>query len=163
MGDTADVVQESVLSVFGRIETFEPRREGAFRAYLRQAVMNRIRDQYRRCIVRPSPVDLDSSHPDAQASPLDLAIGNEATTRYLAALDRLRPDEREMIVARVELGYTYEQVATLLRKPTANAARVALGRALTRLAQEMTLRTDEAPSSIGGQDPTAAGASPHTR
>jgi RNA polymerase sigma-70 factor (ECF subfamily) len=156
IGDTTDLVQESALSVFGRLHTFEPRREGAFRAYLRQTVMNRIRDQYRRSIVRPVQIQLDSEQPVEQDSPLEVAIGSEATRRYLAALDRLRPEEREMIVARVELGYTYEQIATLLRKPTADAARVALGRALTRLAQEMALPTDDAPPSSGGLDPTAA-------
>jgi RNA polymerase sigma-70 factor (ECF subfamily) len=153
IGDTADLVQESVISVFGRIETFEPRREGAFRAYLRQTVMNRIRDQYRRCLIRPMQVELDSAHPAEQDSPLEIAIGSEATNRYLAALDRLRPDEREVIVARIELGYGYEQIATLLRKPTANAARVALRRALTKLAQQMAVSAGDTPAA-GGPDAT---------
>ena len=156
MGDTADLIQESVLSVFERLQTFEPRREGAFRAYLRQTVMNRIRDQYRRAVVRPALVELDSTHPGLLPSPLDIAIGNEATSRYLAALERLRPEEREIIVARIELGYNYEQIATLLRKPTANAARVAVGRALTKLAYAMAQPTEATKDRPAGTDARTA-------
>jgi hypothetical protein len=37
----------------------------------------------------------------------------------------------------VEIGFTYEQNAEALDKRTANAARMIVSRALTRLAQEM--------------------------
>ena len=47
------------------------------------------------------------------------------------------PDEREAIIGRVELGNTYEDLATNLGKPSANAARMAVARALVRLAEEM--------------------------
>ena len=45
----------------------------------------------------------------------------------------LRPIDREAIIARVELGFTYEEVAAALGKPSANAARMAVERALVRL------------------------------
>jgi RNA polymerase sigma-70 factor (ECF subfamily) len=57
--------------------------------------------------------------------------------RYEAALASLSDDDREAIVARVELGGTYEEVAAALGKPTADAARMAVGRALLRLAEAM--------------------------
>ena len=44
---------------------------------------------------------------------------------------------REAIVARIELQYGYEELALALGKPTANAARVALKRAVARLLEEM--------------------------
>src|SRR4051794_16651827 len=47
MADTQDLVQETVLQTFRRIEGFEYRGDGALQAYLRQAVMNRIRDELR--------------------------------------------------------------------------------------------------------------------
>jgi alkylation response protein AidB-like acyl-CoA dehydrogenase len=52
--DTHDVVQDAVLQTLGHIERFEQRHDGALRAYLRQAVMNRIRDELRRAAVRPA-------------------------------------------------------------------------------------------------------------
>lgn len=135
--DTHDLVQDTLLAAFKRIEAFEPRREGAFQAFLRQAVMNRIRDQIRRTAVRPAAEtfdEFDHSHPD---SPLDRAIGLETLERYEAALARLEPDEREAIIGRVEFGNTYEELAANLGKPSPDAARMAVARAIARLAEEM--------------------------
>ena len=43
-------------------------------------------------------------------------IGRETLEHYEAALQRLRPEEREAIVARVEMGYSYEELAQVLGK-----------------------------------------------
>src|SRR5687767_12315326 len=53
LGDTNDVVQEAVIRTFRNLDRFEERGEGALQAYLRQAVMNRIRDEIRRTGRRP--------------------------------------------------------------------------------------------------------------
>jgi RNA polymerase sigma-70 factor (ECF subfamily) len=75
--------------------------------------------------------------PDPAPSPLEHAIGREGIERYEAALQRLKPADREAIVARLELQQSYEEVAVALGKPTANAARVAVTRALARLLREL--------------------------
>ena len=64
-------------------------------------------------------------------------IGRETLEHYETALQRLRPEEREAIVARAEMGYSYEELAQVLGKPTADAARMAAQRALVHLAEEM--------------------------
>src|SRR5262245_30980085 len=64
LADTQDLVQETLLQTFNRIDAFEPTREGALQAYLRQAVMNRIRDEIRRKGRRPAAVELDGSELD---------------------------------------------------------------------------------------------------
>ena len=46
-------------------------------------------------------------------------------------------EERQAIIARIELGYTYEELAEALGKPTPDAARKTAQRALVRRAQEM--------------------------
>jgi hypothetical protein len=46
-------------------------------------------------------------------------------------------DEQALIVGRIELGYTYEQIALSTGRPTANATRVAIRRALLHLAEEI--------------------------
>jgi DNA-directed RNA polymerase specialized sigma24 family protein len=68
---------------------------------------------------------------------VELAIGQQALERYEAALERLKPQERELIVARCELDFSYDEIAALFDKPTPAAARVAIARALARLAEEM--------------------------
>jgi RNA polymerase sigma-70 factor, ECF subfamily len=136
--DTDDLVQETVIRAVKRIGSFEPRHEGALQSYLRQAIVNRIRDEVRRSARSPGADELQDNHADRGASPLEAAIGREAVERYEAALARLRPQEREAIVARVEMDYGYQDVAQALGKPTADAARMAVSRALLRLAEEMS-------------------------
>lgn len=135
--DTNDLVQETLMQTFKRLDAFTPQREGALLAYLRQGVVNKVRDEMRRRARRPTPESLHESAPDAGVSPLDAAIGQEAVDRYEAALHRLKDEEREAIIARVELGMSFDEVAAALEKPTADAARKTVSRALLRLAEEM--------------------------
>ncbi len=137
IADTQDLVQETLFQTFKGIENFEWRGEGALQAYLRHAILNRIREELRRAKRKPPKVDLDSQQENDGWSPLEHAIGREALERYERALAELEAEDREVIVARVELGYTNPEIAELLNKPTANAARMALGRALVRLAKKM--------------------------
>src|SRR5262249_5913827 len=44
MQETSDIVQDVVLAAIRKLEKFEVRHQGALQAYLRQAVINRIRD-----------------------------------------------------------------------------------------------------------------------
>ena len=135
--DTQDLVQETLLQTFNRLDVFVPEREGALQAYLRQAVMNRVRDEIRRVGRRPAQTELQDTEVSPERSPLEEAIGMEEIERYENALGRLRPEERESIILRVELGYSYEELARLLGKPTSDAAHKATKRALVRLAEEM--------------------------
>jgi len=135
--DTGDIVQEVLVSVIKRIKVFEPRDEGAFQGYLRQALTNRFRDVARQVNARPVPSPLDSAWPSSEPSPLEIAIGREGVERYEAALEKLKVEDQRAIVARCEWGMSHEEVAQALGKPSANAARVAIHRALIRLAKEM--------------------------
>jgi RNA polymerase sigma-70 factor, ECF subfamily len=135
--DTDDLVQETLIQTFKRIEDFEPRRVGALQAYLRQAVLNRIRNELRRKGRQPHDTDLDGVEVQSVGSPLEQAIGREAVECYERALQRLRAEEREAIIGRVEMGYSYEELAEALGKPTPDAARKAAQRALVRLVEEM--------------------------
>ena len=137
MADTDDLVQETLLQTFKRIGQFEPRGVGALHAYLRQAVLNRIREELRRKGRRPDRTGLTGLELESHLSPLEQAIGSEAIDRYETALARLMPEDRETLIGRVELGYTYEELAEALGKPTADAARKTAQRALIRLVEEM--------------------------
>jgi RNA polymerase sigma-70 factor (ECF subfamily) len=135
--ETADLVQEVMVNAFRRLRGFESRRQGALQAYLRQAIQNRIRDELRAFGRRPTQEPIDSGFADPAQSPLSAAIDAETRERYLAALARLREGDRELIVGSIELGYTYEQLAAATGRTTADSARVAVRRALLRLADEM--------------------------
>jgi RNA polymerase sigma factor (sigma-70 family) len=137
LSDTQDLVQDTVLRALKHVKTFHPQHDGALQAYLRQAVANRIRDELRRAHRQPGKEELQDNVPANVASPLALAIGEEMVQRYETALAELRPEDREAIVARVELGQSYEAVAAALGKPSVDAARVAVQRALVKLAKRM--------------------------
>jgi RNA polymerase sigma-70 factor (ECF subfamily) len=124
--------------VFRRIEHFEPQRQQALRAYLRRAVMNRIRDEIRSSRRRGAEVDVEDVDLTVPASLFDHLVDREREARYREGLSKLRPEDREAIVARLELGYTYEQVAIATGRPTPEAARLAIRRALLRLAEAMS-------------------------
>jgi RNA polymerase sigma factor (sigma-70 family) len=134
--DTQDLVQDTILNSLRRLDHFDSRHEGAFQAYLRQAVLNRIRDEARRFSRRPAATELTDNYESDAASPLDIAIGREGVARYEAALQRLRPIDREAIIGRIELQHDYQELAVILGKPNANAARVAVTRALARLMEQ---------------------------
>ena len=137
LADTRDLVQETALQTFKNVQGFESRGKGALRAYLRQALLNRIRNEIRRVSRRPPVEGLDEEAPSLERSPLDAAIEREKLDRYDVALGRLVEADRELIVARMELGLTYEQIAEAFHKPSWNAARMAIARALLRLANEL--------------------------
>jgi RNA polymerase sigma-70 factor (ECF subfamily) len=135
--DTQDLVQDTILNSLRRLDQFESRHEGALQAYLRQAVLNRIRDEARRFSRRPAATELTESQPVDAASPLDIAIGRQGVARYEAALQRLKPADREAIIGRMELQHDYQELDIILGKPNANAARVAVTRALARLMEQL--------------------------
>jgi len=137
MLETADLVQDAVIAAMRRLDAFEPRHQGALQAYLRKAVLNRIRDLARRHKRGLDQTDLPGDLADERTSPLEQAIGQENLARYEAAMQRLDAPDREAIVARLELQQSYEELAVVLNKPTAAAARMSVTRAMKRLALEM--------------------------
>lgn len=137
LADTSDLVQDVLLQSFQKIKGLEIERQGGLQAYLRQAILNRIRDEFRKAKRRPEAIELESAQPGDGPSPLEAAIGRQALYRYEAALAELRPIDREAIIARIELGFTYDEVAQLLGKPSANAARMAVERAMVRLIERL--------------------------
>lgn len=136
MADTADLVQDAMLRTIRRLDRFQPRSHRVLAAYLRAAVRNQIRDEHRRFTRRGVPMPLDEQAPDAAPSPLDDAAFSQLRASYLQALGELRPSDRELIVGHVELGYSHEQLGCMTGRTT-NAARVALARALEKLATRM--------------------------
>ena len=131
--DTGDLVQETVLHVLRRLDTFEPRHVGAMQAYLRQSVINRIRDEVRRIGRHPTPAELPEDLASEMPSPLEEAVRAEAYDRYRAVLVQLSPRDREMVVARIEAQWNLGEIAQRFNMRTVDGARMAVTRALRRL------------------------------
>jgi RNA polymerase sigma-70 factor (ECF subfamily) len=146
LGDTHDLVQDTMLKVFLHFDRFQPRHAGAFLAYIRQTLHNSITDRIRYGARRPTET-IDDRYPSRQASQHEEFVAQELLERYEAALNRLRPAYREAIVARLELGLSWAEVMEVLRKPSVGAAQIAVSRAVTRLAEEMAHQRHPQPGS----------------
>ena len=135
--DTDDLVQDALINLQRQLQHVEPRRRDAIGAYLRQSIRNRIRDEVRRgerVEVGGLPLTDAGDYrplPDAEAQ------GREEAARYRSALARLDAGDQELLVGRLELGLSYEQLAFATKRVSPDAARVAVRRALLRLAQEI--------------------------
>ncbi len=138
--DTGDLVQEAALHVLGNLGTFEPRHVGAMQAYLRQSVINRICDEVRRIVRQPPPLELPEDHPCDRISPEEDAIRAEQYDHYREAVSRLTPKDRALIVARIEMQWSLAEIAHRHGMPSIDAARMAVNRAVKRLATDFAAR-----------------------
>jgi RNA polymerase sigma-70 factor (ECF subfamily) len=134
--DTQDIVQNAMVNALKAINTFEPQYPGAFLAYMHRCVINEVNTQVRKAMRRPSagpvPVDL----PVVGPSPYDHAEGNDTRELYEYALTKLSEEDQQIIIMRVEMGFSYMEIARLLNIQV-NAARMRVARALVRLAEVM--------------------------
>jgi len=144
--DTDDMVQSGVLRTLRRLDDFEPRTVGGLQAYLRQSVLNRIRDEARKLVRRGLPVQVPENLSDGGIDPETQAIVEQQSGRFLTALRRLRPEDRQVIIWRLELGYSFKEIADQLDKRSPDAARMQYSRALARLRTEMGIGEPSPPT-----------------
>lgn len=136
MAETSDLVQSTLMHALGRIDRFESRHEGAFLAYLRNALLNNVRNEIRRGARHPS-VTVDAQAEFFDDSALTERVGRETLLDYERALSELPPERREAVILRVEFGFSYEEIAAAMERPSAPAARMLVGRGLAQLAEAM--------------------------
>jgi RNA polymerase sigma-70 factor (ECF subfamily) len=132
---TDDLIQISLLKALDRVEDFEPRREGAFLAYLRQIVLNAIRSEIRRAARKPARSSFEPIDLPAPAGPEPL--GPDVLERYEAALAILPDRQREAVVLRVEFAYSFPEIAAAIGSRSPDAARMMVKRGILRIAQAM--------------------------
>ena len=135
--DTADLVHETLLRAVEGLDRIEEKQPGQFQAYVRQAVLNRIRDQVRWARRRPGDEKALETREDAAPSPLESAIGGEMVERYERALEQLTEVERRLVHFRIELDFSYEEIAAVMERGSPDAARMAVRRAVRKLAGVM--------------------------
>jgi RNA polymerase sigma-70 factor (ECF subfamily) len=135
--DTDDLVQDAFVRSLAHLRTLKPRRSQSLFAYFKTVILNQVRDYMRQAIRRPVDTLAESDHVTPDASPLEQVLGQEAIARYERGLAALSEEDQDVILAVVELGCTDRELAELFEKPSIDAARMARGRALARLARAM--------------------------
>lgn len=147
--DTGDLVQETLMRAVENIGLIEAKGPGGFEAYVRHAVLNRIRDQVRWARRRAGSEPASENLVDRAPSPLEDAIGADVIHRYEEAMELLSEEERQILHLRIELDLGYDEIAHMLGRPSADATRMAIQRALHKLASTMGHRKRGHPSISG--------------
>jgi RNA polymerase sigma-70 factor, ECF subfamily len=135
LNDTADLVQITLMRALNRIGEFEARGEGAFLAYLRRILLNVVREEIRRSTRRGPHESLEETLASPYASLTDQVVGLEQMERYQRALETLDEEQQQAVILRLEFGYSYQQISEALGKPSSDAARMTVVRAIQELAQ----------------------------
>ena len=100
-------------------------------------MLNRIKDEVRWASRRPGSGDELDLLQDPSPSPLENAVGADVLERYERALETLDPGDRELLHLRIELGFDYHEIAGITGRASRDAVRMAVQRALARLAEAM--------------------------
>jgi RNA polymerase sigma-70 factor (ECF subfamily) len=143
--DPSDVVQETQLEVYQRLDDFLRRQPMPFHLWLRKTAYERLLKVRRRHVsAAQRSVQRETAWPDASSlllarrllrdrpSPSQPVIQEETARRVRRALDRLAEVDREIILLRLVEDLPYQDAACLLGIEPA-AARQRYGRALLRL------------------------------
>ncbi len=126
LADTIDSAQQTLAGAFRPFaRPTRPPQHRHLASWLRETIGQQVR------------LDPDSARP-AGVAVEDNAAASEAFRLYRRSLGRLEDPDKELIVGRVELGFSYEQLALALEYTSTDACRQALREALLRLAEEMT-------------------------
>lgn len=134
--NTDDLVQETMIASLRRVDGVVYQHEGAFLAYLRKALLNRIRNEIRRAQRAPLVRTLGNETID-RPSPLQELMSKEKLRRFERAFERLKPVEQEAIVGRFEMRMKFKQLAEALGKTSVDAARMEAVRAVKKLLRTM--------------------------
>ena len=126
--DASDVVQQTLLSVYGNFNKFEGDGQAELQAWLhqihKQNIQNVIRDHARaqkRAVSREQPLDhRPESFPQAeQTTASQRAIRVEEASRLAELLDRLSADQREVVRLRYFEGASLVQIAEHMHRSEA--------------------------------------------
>lgn len=137
LAETDDLVQVTMMRALNNLDSFEPRRQGAFLAYLRHILMNAVREEIRRTGRHPRGEEKSGSDDMVATSALEHAIGSETVDAYEQALETLTPAQREAVILRLEFDLSFPEIAAETGASSADAARMLVSRALVALARAM--------------------------
>lgn len=131
--ETADPVQIILLYALARIDRFESRHEAAFLANLRTALLNSLRNEIARSARHGWPVAVN----EIDRGPSDRGAWDDPARlcEYERGLATLSPDDRAAVVLRIEFGFSFEEIAAAMERPSTNAARMLVHRAVDALSK----------------------------
>jgi RNA polymerase sigma-70 factor (ECF subfamily) len=136
-----DLAQETFVKVFTRLASYDPGYK--FASWILKIAQNTTIDYLRQA--RPRTASLDStddwteaaSYDSTTSSPLALVERQELADVLDAAIDRLRPEYRQVVILRYQEELSYEEIAETVALPL-GTVKSHLHRARFELAEMMT-------------------------
>ncbi len=128
-------IDESILTAFsGALASlyFAAGGEASFQLCFRRNLEARIE------AVKARTATDETETLDQLSSPIEDAIGPEASARYEMALNQLTPPDQAAIVGRIEFGFSYPDLADILEQSSPDAAKAAVAEAVLRLTEAMS-------------------------
>lgn len=139
-----DLAEDCVAETFSRFLEILSRGRGPtdhLQAYLYRVAHNWITDQFRR---QPLPdIELDPEHPDVnQNDPAGLLAQNQQRMQLRLALQRLTPDQRQVIALKYLEEWSTDEIARAINKPV-GATKALLHRGLAALRRHLKSEIEE--------------------
>jgi RNA polymerase sigma-70 factor (ECF subfamily) len=134
-----DLAEECVSETFSRFLQALQKRRGPsthLQAYLYRTAHNWIIDQYRRTPLQP--VELNEDHEDQNANPEADAVKNILKEHVRRALQKLTPDQQQVIALKYLEGWDNQEIGECLGKPV-GAVKSLQHRALAALQKVLKL------------------------
>jgi len=121
-GLAEDLAQEAFLRVFQRLDSYDPQRR--FASWFFQVLRNVAIDYLRAHRLDTTSLDelseagfQPAAEYSASCSPEGMAVRGEVKNAMAAALARIRPEYREVVVLRYQEGLTHPEIAEVLGVP----------------------------------------------
>ncbi len=132
LNETDDLVQLTLIKALNHLDTLRLDHPGSFLFYLKQGLLNRVRDEIRSHKRRRTENGDEAAW---EALPADAeAHDYEQLETYERALALLPRRQQQLIVMRLEFGLSYAEIAREC-DCSADAARMMITRAIARLAR----------------------------
>jgi len=115
--EVEELTQEVFVAALTGIQTLRAEDESSLMAWFFQIARNKVADQLRGKYLRPSaPLEEAEEVESRQLRPDESAELREERVEVREALERLTPDQREVIVCKYVLGYDNERTAQVVGK-----------------------------------------------
>jgi RNA polymerase sigma-70 factor (ECF subfamily) len=139
INETQDIVQIALLRTFDTFSDFRMQDSISLRVYLRNTIVNLVRDEMRKYTRRPYEEAFDLMlHDASEADPVCEHDELERHLAYRGALRTLPDRQRTLISMRVEFGMSYDRIAQEMES-TPDAVRIMTSRAVVQLAKRLAV------------------------
>ncbi len=144
----ADLAQDTVLSMLQSLHTWRPRPGAGFFSWVFRIARNRMIDESRK--QREEPLPEGDGWAATSGDACDSAICQAEARELMAALDALKPEDRELLLFRWFHGLSHKEIAGILGvKPAIVKSR--LNAALARLRKQYSNLEGEGPNAKTNQ------------